>query len=102
MVCMVKCTHEEAFQVWKRWAVTKIVQWKQGVGMSQVVGKVDGLPVNVSIFWNQVNGKYVGFWEIVSQAVDEGMAVKWLTETYPNRPLFNSFEAAFASGLLNA
>lgn len=48
------------------------------------VGELDNMPVNISIFWNTVNGAYLLFWEAISQVVDHRMIDKWFGKNLPN------------------
>jgi hypothetical protein len=62
------------------------VKWQQDVGIFQQIGTLDGMPVTISITWNEIDGHLIGFWETTSQVTDHRMIDKWLEETFPGVP----------------
>lgn len=79
---IVEATSYEKLCLWQEWH-TKCV-WDQILtGILPTIGKLDGRPIVVSLFWARINGKMVLFYEPTSQLVDHLMIDKWFRETFP-------------------
>lgn len=85
---LVEATDGEQFALWERWAEEsqnasrRMLRWEQLSGNSFRVGELDRRPVNVTIVWNLLNGKLVGFWEAHSQVVDHVQIDAWFHRNY--------------------
>lgn len=52
-------------------------------GFFHQVGTLEGLPVNLVIFWNTINDKLIGFYNCCSRVCDWEMIKNWLQEHNP-------------------
>lgn len=110
---LVAATHEEMHNIWLlHWAINgtgyygpdHLQSWEQhGIGLTETVGKIGGLPVNVSMFFARINGLWVGFWYICSRAADYQMAKEWLEKTFKNvKPRASTDATNFMNGIRGA
>lgn len=58
------------------------LEWKQLSGIVVQVSCLDGRPVNLSLFWDIIDGHYICFYDCCSQVVDWAMIDKWLDDNY--------------------
>lgn len=92
-VFLVQATHNETHSYWKeyhdnpdkRFKEPPIKTWDQASGKCFTVGYFGEHPVAVQIFWNKINGQWVGFWEPTSRVVDYQMIEKWLDQNYTRK-----------------
>lgn len=58
-----------------------IKQWEQeNPGAFLEIGKVDGRPITLSLYWDLILGCRVMYWRVTSQLADYEMAEKWIEE----------------------
>lgn len=55
---------------------------QESIGISQVIGKLDGRPVNLSFTFGRINGMPVAYWDCISEVVDHAMIRKWFDDNY--------------------
>lgn len=78
---VVEANSFEQFSLWKEFS--NEVEWRQGgSGIMIQVGELGGMlqekrPVNISCYWNSINGMNVLFWYGCSQLVDYKMIEEW-------------------------
>ena len=67
------------------WEDPTIDSWETGVGTNVTVGWVGDMPVAITIWWDKINGKYVGFYESTSVVVHHDMIHKWIRKRYEGK-----------------
>jgi hypothetical protein len=73
---LVEASSFEKHRLWEMWR--ERVSWEQdSMGCMGQIGVLDNRPVTLSIFWAQINGQLIGFWESPSQVTDSAMAERW-------------------------
>jgi hypothetical protein len=72
----------DSFRCWKIWTQElkrSEASWIQkNPGYVICVGELAGMPVNINVFWNNINGHMVMFYEDISQVVDHRMIKEYL------------------------
>lgn len=96
-VVAIEATHNEAHELWARWATDSIARElydgkavrndrhvKQvSVGICEKLGELAKMPVMLTGFWYYYDERLVLFWEMTSQVTDGRMADEWLKEKLP-------------------
>lgn len=59
-----------------------VKSWKQQHGFMITVGWIGDRPINISAFWNEINGKSIMFWEGCSELVDYKMIDEWFDKYF--------------------
>ena len=67
----------ETLYLWKDCQERKNEWVQDNAGLIIKVGEVNDMPVNISIFWNTIDGLLVLFWHPCSRMVDHDMIAKW-------------------------
>lgn len=67
------------------------VNWKSdSMGSTLAIGYLDKRPVAVALFWAEINGKVICFYEATSQVVDWEMIDKWRKKKFADVPKTNA------------
>jgi hypothetical protein len=62
------------------------VSWEQvNPGCTEVIGTLDGRPVNLCAFWNRIEGRLVMFYEVVSQVSDSVVLDAWIEKKFAGK-----------------
>lgn len=92
---LIEANSFEQLVLWQRWSAenkaTNLIWEQDSRGSIQTIGKLDKRPVAVCIFWYQIEGIIVGFYEATSIVVDHDMVRAWLKKTYPKAQFTNSY-----------
>lgn len=88
---LVEATHTEKFFIWKEWSTESEwnpdwskVEWKDiSIGTSPQIGEINNRPICVCVFFAEIEGRRVGFYEGISQLVDHKMIEEWLRMKNP-------------------
>lgn len=88
LVCYLKMyTDKQWTQIYPGWCVT--------------VGKLDNRPVNISIYWVEINGTVIGFYGSDSEVTDWKMIKEWLDVNFKGVPRTNHTNIHHATGLID-
>jgi hypothetical protein len=94
-VYVVEATHNEQHGLWREYSQeaarggwgtpkNKRVPWKaHSDGWIPIAGVFAKHVVSISIFWTEIHGQLVMFWEPTSRIVDHELCEKWLEENVP-------------------
>lgn len=88
---LVQATSTEKFYLWREFShrsdlITDWpkINWKEiSVGTSSQIGELDNRPVCICVFFADIEGRRVGFYEGISQVVDHKMIEEWLRNKNP-------------------
>lgn len=76
---LVEASSFEKQSLWERW--NDLLVWEdQNRGCIGQVGILDDRSVVISVFWANIEGKLVAFWEPTSQVVDYKMIEEWFAQ----------------------
>ena len=85
VVGVIEATHFEQHVLWKenRDRIKPRTWVSNNLGIRPTIGLLDDMPVVLSMFTTEVDGKKLLFYEGVSQVVDHRMIDKWFKENLP-------------------
>jgi hypothetical protein len=82
VVGVIEATSFEKFCIWEK-CHKRGDDWKQGDGIGETIGEIDGRPVHLSLLVDTVNSQRILFWHATSTVVDHKMIEDWLKKTLP-------------------
>lgn len=85
VVFIVECTFNEQMNFWldyydkPRHERCKVKTWKEELrGQMVQIGELDNRPINICIWWAELDGYRVMFYDAVSQVVDYALIDEWI------------------------
>lgn len=67
----------ETLYLWRECQDNDISWVQDNSGLSVDIGEFGDMPVNISVFWNTIDGLLVLFWDPISMVVHHDMIEKW-------------------------
>lgn len=84
VVGAVEANSFEKLCLWQDYHEERKKPWVEGrSGLCEIVGDINGMPVNVSLYVDVVDGHRILFYDAVSAVVDHRLVLQWLQETLP-------------------